>query len=77
MCIDRLRNEESISITCIAFHLIKKDSIIFTDKEGYIGSFDNVLSANSSAKDTGDSTTGNPLIEVNTYVASFYSVCII
>ena len=57
-----MRNEESISITCIAFHLIKKDSILFADKEGYIGSFDNVLSANKSA---GNLTSEDPLMEVS------------
>ena len=58
----RLRNEENISITCIAFHLIKKDSILFADKEGYIGNFENVLSANKSAKEL---TTEDPLMEVS------------
>ena len=57
-----MRNEESISITCIAFHLIKKDSILFADKEGYIGSFENVLSANKAA---GNLTAEDPLMEVS------------
>jgi len=38
-----LRNDESVSITCLSFHLLKKDTIIFADKEGHIGSFDNTL----------------------------------
>ena len=53
----------NVSITCIAFHLIKKDSIIFADKEGYIGNFEGVLSADkSAAKDSGNE---DPLMEVS------------
>ena len=58
----RLRNDETVSITCIAFHLIKKDTILFADKEGYIGSFDGVLSADKSA---GNLTTDDHLMEVS------------
>ena len=53
----------NVPITCITFHLIKKDSIIFADKEGYIGNFEGVLSADkSAAKDSG---TEDPLMEVS------------
>ena len=53
----------NIPITCIAFYLIKKDSIIFTDKEGYIGNFEGVLSADKSAvKESGNE---DPLMEVS------------
>jgi len=60
-----LRNEENTPITCIAFHLIKKDSIIFADREGYIGSFEHILSADKSAKDSNNLTTEDSLIEVS------------
>lgn len=76
--VGRLRNEENISITCIAFHLIKKDSVLFADKEGYIGNFENILSANKSAENV---TTKDPLMEVSIYHYSFicssnaYSFC--
>ena len=53
----------NVPITCITFHLIKKDSIIFADKEGYIGNFEGVLSADkSAAKDSGNE---DPLMEVS------------
>ena len=68
---DRLRNEENVPITCITFHLIKKNSIIFADKEGYIGSFESVLSTNKSAQDTGNSTNEDPLMEVSANHCSF------
>ena len=46
----RLRNDESVSITCLSFHLLKKDCIIFADKEGHIGSFDNTLPTSTNQK---------------------------
>lgn len=66
--IDRLRNEENISITCIAFHMIKKHSIIFADKEGYIGSFESVLSTDKSTTDSGNLTNEDPLMEVSAFI---------
>ena len=55
----RLRNDESVSITCLSFHLLKKDCIIFADKEGHIGSFDNTLPTSRPTNQKQDSTTYN------------------
>ena len=78
----RLRNDESVSITCLSFHLLKKDCIIFADKEGHIGSFDNTLPTSKLTNKNQDSggyndlsTNEDSLMEVSTCITQWLVTC--